>query len=81
MVAGKPKNNDPQTSNTKNNNPERQRGAGGGRLRLPSHQMTPIHSPSNLSDRPRFGPQPSQTYAQAAKSITVVEGHRNELFR
>ncbi|GFX53809.1 hypothetical protein TNCV_1597551 [Trichonephila clavipes] len=24
-------------------------------LRLPSHQMTPINSPSNLSDQPRFG--------------------------
>ncbi|GFU44315.1 hypothetical protein TNCV_3041451 [Trichonephila clavipes] len=24
-------------------------------LRLPSHQTTPIHSPSNLSDRPGFG--------------------------
>ncbi|GFW80747.1 uncharacterized protein LOC103524116 [Trichonephila clavipes] len=25
------------------------------RLRLPSHQTTPIHSPSNLSDRPGIG--------------------------
>ncbi|GFT46800.1 uncharacterized protein TNCV_967261 [Trichonephila clavipes] len=39
MVAGKPKNNDPQTSNTKNNNPERQ-----------SHATTPLTDETNSSD-------------------------------